>query len=78
MNVKSEIDSVQALIFELNSLKLMKSFLKAKITPKRYWKSGGPVSLKNVPYPKLIAEDWVIVKTVYCGICGSDMTELQL
>ena len=34
--------------------------------------------MKEVPYPKLISEDPVIVKTIFCGICGSDMTELQL
>jgi L-iditol 2-dehydrogenase len=78
MNIKNEIDGIPALIFELKSFKLLKAFIKAKITPKGYWKSGGPVSLKNVPYPKLISKDWVIVKTVYCGICGSDMAELQL
>jgi threonine dehydrogenase-like Zn-dependent dehydrogenase len=56
----------------------LKAFIRGKLNPKGYWKSGGPVSLKNIPYPKLIAEDWVIIKTVFSGICGSDMTELKL
>jgi threonine dehydrogenase-like Zn-dependent dehydrogenase len=78
MSVKSEKVYIPALIFELKKFKLLKAFIRGKINPKGYWKSGGPVSLKNVPYPKLISEDWVIVKTVFCGICGSDMTELRL
>ncbi|MFX0003732.1 MAG: zinc-binding dehydrogenase [Candidatus Hermodarchaeota archaeon] len=78
MSLKNEKDCIPALIFELKKFKLLKAFIRGKINPKGYWKSGGPVSLKNVPYPKLVAEDWVIVKTVFCGICGSDMTELRL
>ncbi|MFX1378431.1 MAG: zinc-binding dehydrogenase [Promethearchaeota archaeon] len=78
MNSKNEKGCIPALTFELKKFKLLKAFIRGKINPKGYWKSGGPVSLKNVPYPKLIAEDWVIVKTVFCGICGSDMTELRL
>ncbi len=78
MKPKNEKGCIPALIFELKSFKLLKAFIKGKISPKGFWKSGGPVTLKNVPYPKLISEDWVIVKTTFCGICGSDMTELQL
>ena len=78
MNSKKENNNIPALIFEFKKLKLMKGFIRGKINSKGSWKSGGPVSLKNIPYPKLIAEDWVIVKTVFCGICGSDMTELKL
>ncbi|MFW9999529.1 MAG: zinc-binding dehydrogenase [Candidatus Hodarchaeota archaeon] len=78
MNSNKEKGPIPALIFELKRFKLLKAFLKKKINPKGFWKSGGPVSIKSIPYPKSIAEDWVIVKTVYCGICGSDMTELNL
>ncbi|MFX0178469.1 MAG: zinc-binding dehydrogenase [Candidatus Hodarchaeota archaeon] len=78
MSSMKEKVSIPALMFEFKKLKLLKAFIRGKVNPRGYWKSGGPVSLKNVPYPRLIAEDWVIVKTVFCGICGSDMTELKL
>ena len=78
MNSKIEKNYVLALIFEFKKFKLFKAFIRGKIDPRGYWKLGGPVSLKNVPYPKLMGEDWIIVKTVFCGICGSDMTELRL
>ena len=78
MNSKKEKVPIPALIFELKRFKLLKAFIKGKINPKGYWNSGGPVSLINIPYPNLVAEDWVIVKTIFCGICGSDMAELKL
>jgi L-iditol 2-dehydrogenase len=78
MSSLKEKANIPALMFEFKKFKLLKAFIRGKINPKGYWKSGGPVSLKNVPYPKLISDDWVIVKTVFCGICGSDMTELKL
>ncbi len=78
MNLKEEKRYIPALMFELNKFRLLKSFIKGKINPKRFWKSGGPITLKKIPYPKIIAEGWVIVKTIFCGICGSDMTELKL
>ncbi len=78
MNSNKEKSKIPALLFEMKRFKLLKAFIRGKINPKGFWKSGGPVSLKKIPYPKLVAEDWVIVKTVFCGICGSDMTELKL
>jgi threonine dehydrogenase-like Zn-dependent dehydrogenase len=71
-------DSMPALVFEMKMGKLIKAFIRGKRNPSGYWKHGGPVSIQQVPIPKLVSEDWVIVKTVYCGICGSDMKELTL
>ncbi|MFX1553623.1 MAG: zinc-binding dehydrogenase [Promethearchaeota archaeon] len=70
--------TMPALVFELKLRKLMKAYLRGKRERSGYWKKGGPVNIKHVPIPSLVAEDWVIVKTVYCGICGSDMKELTL
>jgi threonine dehydrogenase-like Zn-dependent dehydrogenase len=67
-----------ALIFEMKLSKLIKGFIRGKFKSSGYWKPGGPLSLVNVASPKLPAKDWVMIKTVYCGICGSDMKELTL
>ena len=67
-----------ALVFEMKLSKLIKAYLRGKIKTSGYWKSGGPLSIKEVPLPKLISNDWVIVRTIYCGICGSDMKEITL
>jgi threonine dehydrogenase-like Zn-dependent dehydrogenase len=69
---------MEALLFEMKLGKLIKAYLRGKRKTSGYWKKGGPISIKEVPIPKLIAEDWVLVKTIYCGICGSDMKELTL
>ena len=76
---KTDLTSnMSALIFELKLKKLIKSYIRGKRKISGYWKEGGPISLKQVPIPSLIEEDWVIIKTVYSGICGSDLKELTL
>ena len=70
--------TMPALVFEMKLCKLMKSYFRGRRDYSGYWKKGGPVSIKNVPFPKLITDSWLLVKTVYCGICGSDMKELTL
>lgn len=69
---------MDALIFEMKFIKLVKAYIRGKRNYSGYWKKGGPISLKQIPIPLLVAEDWILVKTVYCGICGSDMKELTL
>jgi threonine dehydrogenase-like Zn-dependent dehydrogenase len=71
-------EELPALIFEMKLLKLMKGFIRGKLKSSGYWKVGGPVSLVTVPPPKLPSKDWMVIKTVYCGICGSDIKELTL
>jgi threonine dehydrogenase-like Zn-dependent dehydrogenase len=70
--------TMQAVVFEFSIPKLAVSKLRGMIDPGGYWKPGGAVSLKQVPVPTLPADDWVLVKTAFCGICGSDMMELTL
>jgi L-iditol 2-dehydrogenase len=36
-------------------------------------KAAGHVEVKEMPYPTLPAEDWVIVKINAAGVCGSDL-----
>ena len=72
------INRMSALVFELKLKKLIKSYIRGKRKTSGYWKEGGPIILKQVPIPSLIREDWVLIKTVYSGICGSDLKELTL
>jgi threonine dehydrogenase-like Zn-dependent dehydrogenase len=71
-------EEIPALIFEMKWLKLIKGFIRGKFSPSGYWKPGGPLSLVSVPSPKLPSNDWMVIKSVYCGICGSDMKEITL
>lgn len=38
----------------------------------------GPVRLRELPDPKLHADDWVIVEPTVTGVCGSDIKEIFL
>ncbi len=70
--------TMPALVFEFSLPRLAVSKLIGYVSPRGHWRRGGPVGLKQVPVPALPAEDWVLIKTAYCGICGSDMMELTL
>ena len=67
-----------ALQFHMKLTKLIKSYVRGLINSSGYWKKGGMLSIDQVPFPTLVSDDWVVVKTVYCGICGSDMKEVSL
>ena len=70
------LETMAALIFEKKLWKLIKGYLRGRRNPNNYWKPGGPVCIKKVSIPKLVSDDWVLIKTVYSGICGSDMKEV--
>ena len=36
------------------------------------------IRLKDIPEPELPASDWVKIKTIYCGFCGSDLNLILL
>lgn len=37
-----------------------------------------PIALEEVPEPRLPADDWLLIETRYCGICGSDAKQVFL
>ncbi|MFW9901628.1 MAG: zinc-binding dehydrogenase [Candidatus Thorarchaeota archaeon] len=45
---------------------------------KGYLSKLGPLRLEEIPKPTIKANDWVIVKTIECGICGSDHKQIFL
>ena len=78
MSAEKSNSMMDAVVFDFSIPKLAVSKIRGMISPGGYWKPGGAVSLKQVPVPSLPGDDWVLVKTAYCGICGSDMMELTL
>lgn len=42
------------------------------------WGPAKTVSLVDLPEPLMPGEDWVKIKTVYCGFCGSDLNLIHL
>jgi threonine dehydrogenase-like Zn-dependent dehydrogenase len=44
---------------------------------KGFLSSLGPIKfVKDIPDPGLKADDWVVIRPVYCGICGSDTKQV--
>ena len=78
MSPSRHISPMPALQFEFKLWRLALAKLRGMRNPSGYWKPGGPVGLTLAPMPALPADDWVRVKTVFCGICGSDLKELTL
>ncbi len=71
---------MEALQFNINTLR----FIAAKSLGKLFgdWVYyRGParsVSLVDIPEPSLVSDDWVKLKTIYCGFCGSDLNLMLL
>lgn len=49
-----------------------------KIFPSFYWSGFSCTTFEIVPEPELFGEEWVVIKTRYGGICGSDMSAIRL
>src|SRR5690349_6872008 len=37
-----------------------------------------PMQLEDIPEPRLPADDWLVIRTRLCGICGSDYKQVFL
>lgn len=68
---------MKALVYNLSIPKYLASSAAGRIFPRRYFAKLGCLGLKEIPAPKLPSQDWVLVKTEACGICGSDLNLLM-
>jgi threonine dehydrogenase-like Zn-dependent dehydrogenase len=71
---------VKALQFNVNvpkfaAAKTLRIFFGNKVFYKGPVKT---VQLADVPEPRLRTQDWVKIKTLYCGFCGSDLNLIML
>src|SRR5271157_789282 len=69
---------MKAVVFEYKLRKLALSSILGAFTPKGYFTRLGHMKLKTIPDPHLFGDDWVIIRTEYCGICGSDFKQAFL
>lgn len=63
---------MNAVVFDYDLPRILTAMAAGKANPKAYLSSRGPTQLKEVPEPSLLGEDWTVVRTALCGICGSD------
>jgi len=69
---------MKALQFDFNMPRLAFAMIGGRITPRAFVSSLGPLSLADIPEPKLIGDDWTVLRTQLCGVCGSDTKEVFL
>jgi len=69
---------MKALVFNYKLYRLALSRLLGAIYLRGYLSIVGPLHLKEVSSPKLKTNEWLVVKTKYCGICGSDQKQIFL
>ncbi|TYQ16808.1 UNVERIFIED_CONTAM: threonine dehydrogenase-like Zn-dependent dehydrogenase [Acetivibrio alkalicellulosi] len=63
---------MKAVTFDSSLSKYIYTFLAGKVSKKLYCGGLSCVKMENINEPELPGEDWVKVKTIYGGICGSD------
>ena len=69
---------MKALTFHFSYARLAAAKLLGRISPRGHLSEFGPLAYRDVPDPGLFGDDWVIVETSYCGICGSDLKQVFL
>lgn len=69
---------MKALIFEYKLSRLITARISGIFSLAGYLTRLGPLKLKELPDPKIKASDWVVIRTKFCGICGSDHKQVFL
>ena len=69
---------MQALIFRYSLPRFAFAWFFGMFTPRAYLGFGGPARLEQIPEPSLMGDDWTVVRTARCGICGSDVKQVFL
>jgi threonine dehydrogenase-like Zn-dependent dehydrogenase len=69
---------MKALLFQYSLPKLAATRIASAITPSGFFGPWSPMSLADIPEPRLLADDWMVMRTVLCGICGSDAKQAFL
>jgi threonine dehydrogenase-like Zn-dependent dehydrogenase len=69
---------VQALVFRYSLPRLAAARIIGALSPAAYVGPFAPFRLEDVPVPSLPADDWLLVRVVQCGLCGSDAKQVFL
>lgn len=68
----------QALVFRYTLPRFVFARLFGTLTPRSCLDFGSPIQLEQVEEPTLLGDRWTVVRTVLCGICGSDVKQVFL
>jgi threonine dehydrogenase-like Zn-dependent dehydrogenase len=69
---------MKALVFENNMARTAATKLLAAINPRAYVSALAPMALRDIPDPSWPRPDWLTIRTVLCGLCGSDYKQVFL
>ena len=69
---------MKAIVFHYSMPRFAFAYLLGIATPRAYLAAPGPLALEEIPEPELPGDDWAVVRTHLCGICGSDLKEVFL
>ena len=69
---------MKAVLFRYSMVRLAFARVFGLITPRAYVSRGSPLSFEDIAEPEFHADDWVIVRTRLCGVCGSDTKQVFL
>jgi threonine dehydrogenase-like Zn-dependent dehydrogenase len=69
---------VRALVFDYSLPRLALTRALSALTPRAFVGPTAPVQLREIPDPELPADDWLVIRTRLCGLCGSDYKQVFL
>jgi threonine dehydrogenase-like Zn-dependent dehydrogenase len=69
---------MQALVFHKHLARMAATRLLGALSARAYVGPISPLRLEEVPEPALPGDDWVLLRTRVCGICGSDSKQVFL
>ena len=69
---------MKALLFRYSLPRLAATRILSAISPSGFFGPLSPMTLTDLPDPELPGDDWLVVRTVNTGICGSDAKQAFL
>jgi threonine dehydrogenase-like Zn-dependent dehydrogenase len=67
---------MKALVVDLDIPRIVASKILGFFSPRAYLGRWAALRYRDVPDVELPADDWVVIKVRYCGICGSDYKQV--
>lgn len=69
---------MRALVFNMHMPRIVTARILGTLHDSFFMRPYSPLTFSEVPEPKLLGDDWVIVRTSLTGICGSDVKQVFL
>ena len=69
---------MRALVCDVSVPRQVFSALLGRLDKRFFFGPFSPAVLTDIPDPELPADDWVVIRTQLCGICGSDYKQMFL